>query len=224
MRKSGPRATTHSKATVIRLSHLLATSTKHPAPPEAPLPVIRTADRSDAGPLSRLAEATFRSTFGAVNSPQDMALHCQVSYSEAIQAGEIANPDMLTLLCDGDEGLVGFAQLRWDGAPHCVAAQSPGEIQRLYVADAWHGKGIAQGLMHACIEALQARNSDVAWLGVWERNPRAIAFYRKCGFVGVGDHVFPLGSDPQRDIVMARSIAGPSSNIAPQRGTSGERP
>ncbi len=188
------------------------------------MPVIRTASHYDAGQLFRLAEATFRNTFGAMNTGEDMDLHCRTSYSEAIQAGEIANPDLLTLLCDGDEGLVGFAQLRWGDAPDCVAAQSPGEIQRLYVADAWHGKGIAQGLMNACIEAMKARGSDVIWLGVWEHNPRAIAFYRKCGFVEVGDHVFPLGSDPQRDIVMARSIAGASSNIALQHGTSGERP
>ena len=188
------------------------------------MPVIRAAISGDAEPLSRLAEATFRSSFGAANTPGDMDLHCRTSYSAAIQAGEIANPDMLTLLCDGDEGLVGFAQLRWGDAPDCVPAQSPGEIQRLYVAGAWHGKGIAQDLMHACIEALQARGSGMVWLGVWERNPRAIAFYRKCGFVEVSDHVFPLGNDPQRNIVMARSIADSSSNIAPRRGTSGERP
>lgn len=172
------------------------------------MPVIRTASRNDAGPLSRLAEATFRSTFGAVNTPADMELHCRTSYSEAIQSGEIADPRMLTLLCEDDAGLVGFAQLRWGDAPGCVAARSPGEIQRLYVADAWRGKGIAQGLMDACIEAMKARGSDVIWLGVWEHNPRAIAFYLKCSFVEVGDHVFPLGNDPQRDIVMARPVAG----------------
>ncbi len=184
------------------------------------MPVIRKASRSDAGPLSRLAEATFRTTFGAVNTGEDMDLHCRTSYSEAIQSGEIASPNMLTLMCEDGEGLIGFAQLRWGDAPDCVPAQSPGEVQRLYIVDDWHGNGIAQELMGACIGALQARGSDVAWLGVWERNPRAISFYRKCGFVEVGDHVFPLGNDPQRDIVMARSIAGPSSNIAPRRGTS----
>lgn len=169
---------------------------------------VRKATRRDAAPLSRLAEATFRSTFGAANTDDDMALHCCTSYGEAIQAEEIANPAMLTLLSEGDEGLVGFAQLRWDGAPTCVAARSPGEIQRLYVADAWHGKGIAQSLMRACIEEMEARGSDVIWLGVWEHNPRAIAFYRKFGFVEVGEHVFPVGNDPQRDIVMARPVAG----------------
>jgi ribosomal protein S18 acetylase RimI-like enzyme len=148
-----------------------------------------------------------------MNTREDMDLHCCLSYSEAIQAGEISNPDLLTLLSDGDEGLVGFAQLRWDGAPECVPAGSRGEIQRLYVVDAWHGKGIAQDLMQGCLREMAARGSDVIWLGVWEHNPRAISFYRKFGFVEVGDHVFPLGKDPQRDIIMARSIAGSPSSL-----------
>lgn len=147
-----------------------------------------------------------------MNTGEDMDLHCRVSYGEAIQSGEIADPYMLTLLCEGDDGLVGFAQLRWDGAPDCVTARFPGEIQRLYVADAWHGKGIAQELMRACIREMEARGSDVIWLGVWEHNPRAIAFYRKSGFVEVGEHVFPLGNDPQRDIVMVRTVASSPSS------------
>jgi ribosomal protein S18 acetylase RimI-like enzyme len=63
--------------------------------------------------------------------------------------------------------------------------------------------------MNACIEEMSLHRSDVVWLGVWERNPRAIAFYRKFGFREVGTHVFPLGNDPQRDIVMARPVRIP---------------
>jgi diamine N-acetyltransferase len=171
---------------------------------------IRRAGRHDAKQLSLLAEETFRDTFGAVNAPENMALHCRASYSEAIQAREISDPNMVTLLCECEERLVGFAQLRWGDAPGCVKAMAPGEIQRLYVASDCHGNGAARELMNACIEELRDRRSDVVWLGVWEQNPRAIAFYKKSGFVEVGTHVFPLGSDPQRDIVMARSVAGGS--------------
>ncbi|MGN2251497.1 GNAT family N-acetyltransferase [Frateuria sp. GZRe14] len=168
---------------------------------------IRTARPDDARQLADLAEATFRDTFGAANTAQDMDLHCRASYGEAIQAAEIARPDMLTLLGEEDGRLTGFAQLRWADAPACVAGAAAGEIQRLYVAREWHGKGVAQALMHACLEAMRARGSEVVWLGVWERNPRAIAFYRKFGFAHVGEHVFAVGSDPQRDIVMARPVS-----------------
>ncbi|NUO74259.1 MAG: GNAT family N-acetyltransferase [Frateuria sp.] len=169
---------------------------------------IREANPTDAGQLAQLAEVTFRETFGAANTAQDMELHCRSHYGEAIQADEIVDPSRVTLLAKQDGRLVGFAQVRWRAAPGCVVARAPGEIQRLYVASDWHGKGVAQALMHACIEEMRARGSDVAWLGVWEHNPRAIAFYRKFGFAPVGEHVFPLGGDPQRDIVMARRLAG----------------
>lgn len=172
------------------------------------MPVIRKASRNDADQLSRLAETTFRETFGSQNTAADMDLHCQHNYGADIQAREICAPNMTTFLSEDGERLVGFAQLRWGGAPTCVSAKAPAEIQRLYVAKEWHGKGIAQGLMNACIEEIKDRGSDVVWLGVWERNPRAISFYKKIGFAEVGNHVFPLGRDPQRDIVMARPVVG----------------
>ena len=170
------------------------------------MPTLRKANHRDAGQLAKLAESTFRDTFGAANAVEEMDLHCRISYSAAIQAGEIANPERVILLSEEGGRLVGFAQLRWGSAPACVVAAAPGEIQRLYVAADWHGKGVACQLMRACLDELQARARDVVWLGVWEHNPRALAFYRKYGFVEVGDHVFPVGGDPQRDIVMARGL------------------
>jgi len=153
-----------------------------------------------------IAEATFRDTFAAANARENIDLHCQTSYGEAIQANEIYNPNMVTFLCDQGARAVGFAQLRWGGAPSCVAANAPGEIQRLYVASDFHGKGVAHDLMNACMDEMASHKSDVVWLGVWERNSRAIAFYQKFGFLEVGEHVFALGTDRQRDMVMARAV------------------
>ncbi len=168
--------------------------------------IIKKAALNDAMQLSLLAEKTFRETFGAVNTAEHMACHCKSSYSEEIQAAEISSPNMITLLCIDNESLIGFAQLKWGRVPSCVTAKYPGEIQRLYLANNWHGKGIAQDLMAACIEQITQRGSDAIWLGVWEQNPRAISFYKKFGFVEVGEYVFYLGSDPQRDIVMVMPV------------------
>ena len=167
---------------------------------------IRKADFRDAGQLARVAEQTFRDAFAAQNAAEDMDMHCRSSYGVTIQASEIFASNMVTLVAEEAGRMIGYAQVRWDRHPACVEAASPGEIQRIYVEQAWHGRGVAQDLMHACLAEIERRGSDVAWLGVWERNPRAISFYRKLGFVEVGDHVFPLGRDPQRDIVMARTI------------------
>jgi len=155
-----------------------------------------------------VADQTFRDTFGSQNTAEDMDIHCQLSYSEELQGREIAAPDRATLLAVEEGRIVGFAQLRWGATPACVVAGTPGEIQRIYVSKEWQGRGVAQALMNASLREIMKRGSDVAWLGVWERNPKAISFYRKLGFAEVGDHVFPLGRDSQRDIIMVRAVRG----------------
>ncbi len=169
--------------------------------------LLRAANLSDAKQLAELAEATFRDTFAEFNTPEDLLTYCQSSYGEAIQAAEIANPDYETVVAESGDRLVAYAQLRWGQAPKCVPGAHPGEIQRLYVENAFHGKGLAQQLMALSLQLLQARSSEYAWLGVWENNPRAIAFYRKFDFEEVGAHIFQVGSDPQRDIILARPLS-----------------
>lgn len=167
---------------------------------------IREATLEDAASLARLAERTFRDAFAPANRAEDMEAHCRSSYGERIQAAEIADANRTTLVaCDRDR-LVGYGQLRWAAAPVGVVATKPAEVQRLYVDAAWHGKGVAQALMDALLAAAISGGSDAAWLGVWEWNPRAMAFYAKCGFTVVGEHVFVVGSDPQRDLILARRL------------------
>lgn len=170
------------------------------------MPFIRRSEPSDALRLAELAELTFRNTFEAANTPDDMTLHCATYYSEVIQGREIADPKMATLLCEHEGQLVGFAQLRWGHTPDCLKAERLAEIQRLYVRQAWHGVGIAHDLMAESIALAQAAGADQVWLGVWEHNPRALAFYKKWGFSAVGDHTFVVGTDSQRDIVMSRMV------------------
>jgi len=167
---------------------------------------IRNANIADAKRLSILADKTFRDTFEAFNTAEDMKLHCESHYSETIQANEILNSEIVTLVCESGDELIGYVQLRWNNAPTCVGGIHTTEIQRLYVDKLWHGKGIAQDLMARSLAFAEGRGSDKLWLGVWERNPRAIAFYKKFAFVEVGAHVFPLGSDPQRDIILVRDL------------------
>lgn len=167
---------------------------------------IRKATPADAALLARLAEQTFRDTFAPDNTAANMDAHCREAFGEAIQAAEIAAPNRTNLLMEEGGEFVGFSQLRWRPAPACVTGRSPGEIQRFYIVKGWHGRGLAAPLMNACLAEARARGSDVVWLGVWERNPRAISFYRKFGFTEVGDHVFVVGDDPQRDIIMSRPL------------------
>lgn len=172
------------------------------------MPTVRRAEPADSARLAALAERTFRAAFGSSNTRENMDAHCANAYGETIQASEIANPGIATFVCDDGAELVGYAQLRWGTAPPCVPASRPAEVQRIYVDRQWHGKGIAQALMSEMLAAAVRGNADRVWLGVWEHNPRALAFYRKLGFDRVGHHVFQLGDDAQRDWILCRDVRG----------------
>ncbi|HJQ41211.1 MAG TPA: GNAT family N-acetyltransferase [Thermoanaerobaculia bacterium] len=180
--------------------------------------IIRRASAADAAALAELAARTFADWFGAENSAEDMAAHLQRSYGEELQRREIEDRDWVTLLAESDGRAIAYAQVKRGEAPACVwtaaaelplskaAAELPQsktvEIARFYVDRNFHGKGIAQTLMaHAIIEARKL-GGETIWLGVWERNARAIAFYEKCGFRDRGSHPFLVGSDLQTDRVM----------------------
>lgn len=167
---------------------------------------LRRAAADDALALSRVAEATFRAAFAAASTEAEMDRHCATRFGLRHQAEEIAARSLETFLAMDGEGIAGFAQLRSHVKPRCVSAASACEVQRLYVDARYHGKGVAAVLMDACIDAARGHGTVALWLGVWERNARAIAFYAKCGFVEVGEQVFPLGQDLHRDLVMARPI------------------
>ena len=64
------------------------------------------------------------------------------------------------------------------------------------------GAGVGKTLLHTSIKIAQSEGFQTMWLGVWEFNERAIEFYRRQGFVDVGEHDFMLGSDRQTDLVM----------------------
>jgi ribosomal protein S18 acetylase RimI-like enzyme len=169
---------------------------------------IRQSRPEEAAALSALAERLFRDAFGDQNRPADLEMYIRKAYGERQQAAELEDQDVNTLMVEVDGRLAGFAQIRSGNPPHCVPAPSPLELWRFYVDGRFHGRGVAQALMKAVVGAARTRGADTLWLGVWERNPRAQAFYRKCGFEDVGQQGFLVGTDLQTDRVMALRLPG----------------
>ena len=168
---------------------------------------IRYATASDNKLLAEVGAETFYDSFAADNTPENIAVYLGTSFSPEKQAQELADPTSRFLIAEVEGAPVGYARVKFGQAPAAVAGQSPMEIERFYARKPWIGKGIGARLMRACLREAEQAGCDVVWLGVWERNPRAIAFYRQWGFVEMGTQVFQLGDDPQRDLLMARAVS-----------------
>ena len=163
---------------------------------------IRRGVAEDAAVLADLARTTFYDAFAATNDPADMALHLQRAYGVSQQTAELQDPGITTLLVEKDGKAIAYAQIRDHHMPDCVKGPAPLELWRFYVDRGWHGQGIAPALMDRVKSEARRRGARTLWLGVWEHNARARAFYAKCGFSDVGEHIFLFGTDPQTDRVM----------------------
>ncbi|MEP7064867.1 MAG: GNAT family N-acetyltransferase [Gemmatimonadota bacterium] len=168
---------------------------------------IRRAAPVDALTIASLGAETFVKSFGAQNTPEDVAKHISRAFGEGIQKRELADPAVTYLIAELDGRTAGYAQVRDDGdAPECITGPRPVEVRRFYVVHDFHGTGIAQALMDACADEARRRGGRTLWLGVWDQNPRAIRFYTKWGYEDVGGQTFVLGDDPQQDRVLALSL------------------
>ena len=168
---------------------------------------IRRATESDAALLAVLAEQAFRQAFTQHNSDADVNQHCEASFGSDKQKAEILDANIVVLLAESGEQLAGYAQLHVCSPKACVRGKAPAELNRMYVLDAWHGRGVAQQIMSKVLDVLANKGRDVVWLGVWEHNAKAICFYRKYGFSEVGEHAFYLGEDLQRDLIFATALS-----------------
>jgi ribosomal protein S18 acetylase RimI-like enzyme len=167
---------------------------------------VRRATVADAAELAAFGARVFAATFAKDNTADDMAMFLGANYSPERQAREIENPHTTTLLAIDGDTLVAFAQLIASKPPEIVSGDAAVEIARFYVDPAQHGRGIAQTLMDAVLDHARVAGRRTVWLGVWERNPRAIRFYGKYGFTDVGAQPFLLGRDLQTDRVMTRAL------------------
>lgn len=167
---------------------------------------IRRARSTEAEALAQLMERSFRDAFGPANKPEHLAAHVARSYGADIQRKEIADPALIVLVAETNGALAGYAQLREGEYPVEISGPRPIQLWRFYLDQVWLGKGVAQALMEAVKQEARARGARTLWLGVWEENPRGIAFYRKVGFSEVGKFLFHVGDDPQRDLIMTHPL------------------
>lgn len=171
---------------------------------------VRRAQASDAQALAQLARQTFIDTYSDLNDPEDIRLHCEKNFGIAQQSAEIINPDYAVILIWQQQELIAFAQVVKKPPPDSiempVQAHDAIALFRYYVKKEWHGKGVAQILMQAAEQTAREFDATHLWLGMWEHNARALAFYQKVGFQHVGWVDYHFGTKVERDYLLLKAL------------------
>lgn len=168
---------------------------------------VRLASDDDAATLAELGARLFDQAFGSMNEPANMKAYLESAFSPEKQRDELRDQDRVTWLAENERGeAVGYVMLRRGTIGDGVVASRPAEVQRIYADQTVRGQGLGRVLIERCIDRAREWGADALWLGVWEKNTAAIGFYERMGFRKVGRAVFVVGSDPQSDFVMARTL------------------
>ena len=167
---------------------------------------VRIATKRDAEFIADMSRRTFYETFALENTKEDMDKFMNEQFTREALIKEVGAKDNIFLLAFDEEQPVGYARIRENNNPPSLGTANAIEIARIYAATNTIGKGIGKALMQKCIEIAKTGNREIVWLGVWEKNQRAIEFYKKWGFEKFADHDFILGNDVQKDWLMKKTL------------------
>jgi diamine N-acetyltransferase len=167
---------------------------------------IRPCTADDLRLLIDLGEQTFRETFEAVNTPENMDSYIRSTFNRLAFEREINEKGANFFIAEVDGEPVGFCKLNHSTKADGLQDANALEIERIYALKKVIGGGVGKALMEHCLDFAKQNAFSAVWLGVWEHNERAISFYKKWGFEFFGQHVFMLGEDVQTDLLMKKYL------------------
>lgn len=162
--------------------------------------------QTDVIQLQQISIQTFFETFSPVNSEEDMNSYLNESFSAERLTAELNNELSQFYFAASNGEVIGYLKLNLGQAQTEIKDPNALEIERIYVSQGFHGKKVGQLLYNKAIQVANEINAKYVWLGVWEKNHRAISFYKKNGFVEFDQHLFRLGADVQIDLMMKKIL------------------
>jgi ribosomal protein S18 acetylase RimI-like enzyme len=168
--------------------------------------IIREATINDARLIANISHQTFYETFAAYNSKEDMDKFLGQQFTKGKLIMEVGSKENIFLLAYNGNEVAGYVKIRDERVPLSMGNVHALEVARIYAMKKQIGKGVGSLLMQSCIDIARQRNKEWLWLGVWEKNQRAIDFYTKWGFEKFDETDFLLGDDVQRDWLMKKKV------------------
>lgn len=167
---------------------------------------FKIADQQDLEVLLDLSLKTFYPAFAPLNTEENMRHYMEEAFSREQLKTELANDKSIFYLLEVDNSYVGYLKLNFAPAQTDLNDPTSLEIQRIYVLPGFQGLKLGEKMIQKAVAVAKEKQLQYLWLGVWEKNTRAIRFYQQHGFSIVGKHPFPFGDEIQTDLIMKRAI------------------
>lgn len=168
---------------------------------------IKKLDLTDINELQKVSVETFYDTFADKNTEKNMQDYLSNSYNFETLTEELKNKNSFFYFVLNDEdNIMGYLKLNINDAQSEDDFENALEIERIYIRKEFQKQGLGKVLYNIALTKATELEKQRIWLGVWEFNQNAKAFYQHLGFEFVGSHIFNMGADPQTDLIMVKSI------------------
>ncbi|OMP66278.1 GNAT family N-acetyltransferase [Domibacillus epiphyticus] len=156
--------------------------------------------------LQEISYETFNETFKHQNSPENMNAYLERAFNLKQLEKELSNPSSKFFFIYFNNEVAGYLKVNTNNAQSEEMSGESLEIERIYIKNKFQKHGLGKYLFNKAMEMAMESNKKKIWLGVWEKNENAIAFYKKMGFVQTGAHSFYMGDEEQIDFIMTKTL------------------
>lgn len=169
---------------------------------------IRAVTEADLSIWMQLERDTFTETFLPVYTQQDLQSFLLEKKNDIILREEWETKDSFFYILWEGNTAAGFIKLNLHRQPDngTLLPDPVMELERIYVRASFQSKKFGKTLMHFAYEQAHKHFVRTLWLGVWEHNLKARQFYEKEGFSAFGEHTFKVGSQEDRDLLLAKLL------------------
>ncbi|MCU5299161.1 MULTISPECIES: GNAT family N-acetyltransferase [Bacillus] len=167
---------------------------------------IKKGTLEDLYTLQEISYETFNETFKDQNSPQNMSAYLEKAFNLKQLEKELSNVASQFFFVYFNNEVAGYLKVNTNDAQSEEMGDESLEIERIYIKGEFQKHGLGKYLLKKSIEIAMEHNKKKIWLGVWEKNENAIAFYKKMGFVQTGVHSFYMGDEEQFDFIMIKTF------------------
>ena len=168
---------------------------------------IRECTHDDVSALQEIARTTYKDTFAQyMESEANMDAYLKAAFSLEKLQGELDNAASSFFFLYHQGVPAGYLKLNEHGAQTDIHDPLSLELERIYVASAFQSRGFGQMLLDFAVQTAYKRNKAYIWLGVWVKNEKALAFYKKNGFYKIGVHLFVMGDETQTDYILRKDL------------------
>ncbi|MBM7651184.1 GNAT family N-acetyltransferase [Neobacillus cucumis] len=167
---------------------------------------IKKCTLQDLHRLQKISYETFNETFKDQNSPENMTTYLERAFNLEQLEKEIANSSSEFFFVYLNHEVAGYLKVNTNEAQSEEMGDESLEIERIYIKNQFQKHGLGKYLFNKAMELALELNKKKIWLGVWEKNENAIAFYQRMGFVQTGAHSFYMGDEEQVDFIMTKTL------------------